>query len=254
MPKDDIAPLAKRIRILMAVTEKRRDDIAREIGVSKANLDRIFLENPYASAETKTLIEKYLENNDVSHTDIQGRGYGYTEKDDVAQLLGNYRMYSPNSLSLGNIEAFGAVCSWKNDYHRAEFQMNTDDPTFFANFVLYKPVSDSRTFLKRSWKGWNVMYVINPMADDKTMNGVALRMDTVNPDKHGWDPVLFPVAFKKIAGSIAPYEDLTQNSEEYGVARDLIERAMRGNNTVLTVWQHWRPDMPGNPAGGPRNP
>lgn len=238
--------------MLVADTRIKRADLAKEVGISIDDLDRVFRNSPSMSDRVAERVSVYLLKQDIGDPDIDSYGYGYTSRKQVEAYFGDYRLYTPHSKRRGNIEAFGAKCVWNGERRRAELRVNSIDPDLTDDFIIYKPADDLRIFLKRPWKGWSVLYVLNPPNDRMIMNGVALRMDTLHVDKEQWDPVFLPVALKRITGPAQPYEDLSEGIAEYSEALDLIAKAMRGNMSSLEVWHHWMNNMSGSAAGGPR--
>lgn len=250
MPADfkEIIAIVQRIKLYITYNDKNRSYFADVIGLEKSTIDKIFQKEPFLSYANHKKIKDFLDEDDVNNFRGLGGPAGPISEEAVSNLVGNYMLYSPNSENLGEIEAFGLTIYWDHKNSVAEAEAHGLDG-LKVTFNVHLPRNDGRVFLKRSYHGWGVMYVLNPSRGG-VMNGVALRMDSLNADKLVWEPVLFPVALKKVPG-LKPYESLSPSSEGYEEAYSLIMSAVRGNLSTVAVWQYWEKQMPGNPAGGP---
>lgn len=244
---DDMRELSRRIKLYCAYSNKKRLDFSQSLSLEKSVIDKIFQSKPFISFENYIKIKNYLDDVDGVDASI----YGASAEKDIVSLCGNYTLFAPNSEYLGDIEAFGLKIYWNQHQEAPEAEAHGVDD-LKVTFTVHLPRNDGRVFLKRSYHGWGVMYVLNPTRNG-IMNGVALRMDSLNADKLSWEPILFPVALKKVP-QLEPYRNLNPTLEEHEEARNLIMSAVRGNLATLAVWQHWEKKMPGNPAGGPSFP
>ncbi|WP_224543272.1 hypothetical protein [Mesorhizobium sp. CA16] len=227
------------------------ESILRDAGIPYRTWRRAGQGFPISDVEFNKIV-RFLSRHSLVYSKPDTGKYSKRELDDH---YGFYNMYRPNSVDAKRIEVFRAEFEWDDSLKVAKVVMQNYGRSK-VQFIVYKPTGNF-LFLRGAVAGWSSLYVLDKLGrcriggnDTKIMTGVCVAMDYTDSHERSLYPVLFPVVLEKIQDvGFSDYKEEVAPSVEYERLRELLEIAVRGNQSAVEVWSRFV--MPGNANGGP---